>query len=183
MKIEAASSFLKDLQNLDSIKNKFYELRGWFRYHFKKDFLHVLKVVLKSYPWDEAYLYYIEQAKILEMMKYHKKYQRFVGWEQVVRDMQICYKLIDIFTEKVDLFNYEGGLKFVPIEGSDSYEVNGDNLVYHCNVKVNTKNVDRFITNPKEKKWLLLHPHELYERKAKYLYHKIRFEKDEAWWD
>ena len=183
MKVEAVPEFFKDLKNLGSLKNKYYEVRAWFRYHFKKDFLHVLKVVLKSYPWDYAYLYEIEQAKILEMMNYHKKHQRFVGWEQVVRDMQICYNLIDIFTEKKDLFHYTGNLKFVPVENSDSVEIKDDNLVYHCLVNVNTNNVDRFITHPEEKKWLLRHPHELYIKKAKYLYHKIRLENDGKWWD
>lgn len=183
MKVEAVPEFFKDLKNLGSLKHKYYEVRAWFRYHFKKDFLHVLKVVLKSYPWDETYLYYIEQAKILEMMNYHKKQQMFVGWEQVVRDMQICYNLIEIFTEKKPLFHYTGDLKFVPVDNSENVEIKSDNLVYHCLVNVNTKNVDRFIKCPEEKKWLLYHPHELYIRKAKYLYHKIRLENDGKWWD
>ena len=183
MKVEAKPSFFKSLRNIGSIKYKFHSIRAWFRYHFKKDFLHLFKVVLKSYPWDYGYLYDIEQAKILEMMNYHKKHQRFVGWEQVVRNMQICYNLIDIFTEKKPLFHYTGGLNFIPIEGSDNVEVKSDNLVYHCLVNVNTKNVDRFISHPEEKKWLLKHPHELYIKKAKYLYHKIRLENDGKWWD
>lgn len=185
MNVEAAPSFFKSLKNIGSIKDKYYQIRSWFRYHFKKDFRHLLMVVLKSYPWDEMFLYYIEQAKIQEMMNYHKKYQRFVGWEQVVRDMQICYNLIDIFTEKKELFNYTGNLKFVPVENSDNVEIKDDNLTYHCLVNVNTKNADRFLSNIPDdaKKYYIEHPHELYIVKAKYLYHKIRLERDGKWWD
>lgn len=185
MKVETNQSFFKSLKEIDSIKNKYYHVRAWFKYHFNKDFFRVLKAVLKSYPWDCSFLYYIEKAKIAEMITYHEKYKRFVGWENVVRDMKICYKLIDIFTEEKELFKYTGKVKFIPIEGSNDYEMNGDDLKYHCLVKVNTKNIDRFIGNrPKDiKKYWLEHPHELYILKAKALYHKIRCEHDSEWWD
>ena len=185
MKIETNQSFFKSLKDIYSIKNKYYHVRAWFKYHFNKDFFKLLKAVLKSYPWDYAYLYELEQAKIAEMIEYHRKRQHFVGWEEVVRDMEICYNLIDIFLEKKPLFNYDGKMKFIPIKGSDNLEMDGSDLKYHCNIYVNTKNIDRFIGNRHEdiKKYWLEHPHELYILKAKTLYHKIRCEHDSEWWD
>ena len=118
------------------------------------------------------------------MIEYHKKANMFVGVEYVIRDMELCVKLIDIFNEDgINLFHYTGGLKFMPIEGSDDFEVNDDNLQYHCDVKVNMKNIDRFVNNDAEKNMFQNSPHELYIAKAKYLYHKIRLERDGAWWD
>ena len=55
MKIETNQSFFKSLKDIDSIKNKYYHVRAWFRYHFNKDFFKVLK---------EALLYYKVQIPI-----------------------------------------------------------------------------------------------------------------------
>lgn len=186
MKVQFAPSFFESLKNLNSIKSKWYCIRGWFKYHFNKDNWNLMKVCFKGRPWDDGFLYELEQAKIKEMMNYHIKHQRFVGWENVVRDMKICINLIDIFTEKKELFNYTGSLKFIPVKDSPYKEVDASSLKYHCNVYVNTKNIERFIPkgkdNPHIDYWKE-HPHELYILKAKHLYHKIREEKDGAWWD
>ena len=183
MKVIADKSFFNSIKNLGSLKNKYYEVRAWFKYHFTKSFFHLLKTALSGYPLDESYLYELEQAKIEEMIKYHEKQQRFVGWENVVRNMKLCVKLIDIYLEKKPLFRFSGGIQFKPIEGSDSKELVFNDLTYHCLVKVNTKNVDRFAINDAQKKMFIKHPHELYITKAKYLYHKIRNDFDGAWWD
>ena len=55
-----------------------------------------------------------------------------------------------------------------------------------CDVKVNTRNADRFLPqglSEKAKQYWLDHPDEIYKLKARYLYHKIRLERDETWWD
>lgn len=187
MKSIITNSFLKSLKNIDSFKSKYYAVRVWFKYHFTKNNFNIIKTVLKGYPWDYGYLYDLERVKIKEMADYIEKRQIFVGWEQVVRDMRICINLIDIFTEKRDLFHYDGKVKYIPVKESGNteevYEVDASDLKYYTKVYVNTNNMDRFITHPEEKKWLLQHPHELYIKKAKYLYHKIRLENDGKWWD
>lgn len=183
MKTIATPSFFKSLKNINSLKSKYYHVRSWIKYHFNKDNFNIIKTVLKTYPWDYAYLYKLEKVKIQEMINYHKKHQRFEGWENVVRNMETCCKLIDIVLGETKTFEYTGDVKYIPIENSDNVEINTDSLSYHCMVNVNMKNVDRFCNNEFEKKCFLEHPHELYIRKAKYLYHKIRFENDETWWD
>lgn len=51
-------------------------------------------------PWDWGYLLNLERCKIKEMMNYINKKRRSVGYQTVVRDMQICIKLIDIVLEE-----------------------------------------------------------------------------------
>lgn len=183
MKVQVSSSFFESLKNLNSLKNKWYSVRGWFKYHFNKGNNNLMKVAWKGRPWDIDFLYELEKSKIEEMIAYHEKEQRYVGVENDIRDMKICVKLIDIFTEKADLFHYDGELKFVPIEGTDKCEVKGDGLKYNCDVKVNTRNANRFAKNEFMMEHYKKYPHELYIAKAKYLYHKIRLERDDAWWD
>ena len=72
-------------------------------------------------------------------------------------------------------------------EDSDVMElVPTPDFQYYCDVRVNTRNADRFL-NPnlteEQKEYWLEHPHEIYILKAKYLYHKIRNERDGEWWD
>ena len=120
------------------------------------------------------------------MIAYHKKSDRYVGVEQDIKWMELCVKLIDIFTEKKDIFHYTGKIKFIPIEDSDCVELDGSGLEYHCDVYVNTKNAARFVPGGKNCPYLEYwkeHAHEIYIKKAKYLYHKIRYEKDDKWWD
>lgn len=171
----------------DSVKSRWNSFTHWIRYHVNKDFCRILKTVLSGFPWDETYLYELEYVKIQEMMNYHKRTQRFVGWEKVVRDMQICLNLIDIITEKKDLYDYSGDCEFVPVEGNpDLHEFKG-NMTYKCLVNVNLKNHKRFCLyrgyTEADTELINRHPHELYIRKAKYLYHKIRMERDIEWWD
>ena len=144
-----------------------------------------MKTCWKGRPWDVGFLYELEKAKLQEMIAYHKKTLRYVGVEEDIKWMELCVKLIDIFEEKTPIFNYTGDLKFIPIKDSDCLEVDASDLKYHCNVYVNTKNASRFYSklDNNSDNYYKAFPHELYILKAKHLYHKIRYEKDVAWWD
>lgn len=156
----------------------------WFVYHFfNKNFRSLRRVLMRSWPWDEGYLYELEQAKIREMRMYHQYHKRFVGVEYVIRDMKLCESLIDIFTEKYLLFHYDRDVTDCMLKGNGS---NVQTPKYICDVRVNTKNIDRFIdpnTPTNIRQYYVEHPHELYILKAKHLYHKIRLENDGTWWD
>ena len=164
-----------------NIKEKYLETRSWLRYHlFSRSFYPLLNTVLTGYPWDHVFLYDLERAKIGEMCKYHEGNRFVEKWVIIVRDMKICMNLIDIFSEKRDLFHYTGDMQFKPTDIDDAVEVDTSGLKYHCDVYVNTRTVDRFLTKEQQKYY---HPHELYIAKAKTLYHKIRLERDATWWD
>ena len=187
MEIRVNKTFFKSLDRLTSWKywfeHAYCEIRACVKYHiFSKDFWHLFGVVLKSYPWQESYLLEIERAKIKEMANYIEKNKRFVGWEQVVRDMRICISLIGIILEEKPLFHFNGRLTFKENE-SGNYEVgHTPDFKYVCDVKVNTKNIDRFVDKEAQIGYLE-EPHEFYRLKAKYLYHKIRYDKGDEWWD
>ena len=170
----------------------YYSVRSWFRYTFNKYHRKLVKEAFNGRPWDEGYLFGIEAAKIKEMVDYHQRVQRFEGVEYVIRDMKICLSLIEIFTGKRDTFHYTGGFKFVEADKEAEKELGEEGLLeiketpdfkYHCDVAVNTKNVDRFVIDKRATKFYLEHPHELYELKARYLYHKIRYYREQEWWD
>lgn len=187
MKVIAAPSFIDSIKKLGSWKSKYYELRGWVRYHiFNKNFRKLLKTMYQSYPWDESYLYKMEKAKIEEMRKYHEKQKRFVGVEYVIRDMKICENLIEIFNGERNLFHYDGDLTFKKTDGGNYEMGTTHDFKYNCDVKVNLKNAERFLPkglDEKQKQYWFSYPHEIYELKAKHLYHKIRLERDGKWWD
>ena len=189
MKVNAAPSFFESLKRIDSFGSKLREAWYWVRIHTKKRFLRVLKATLESYPFDSSYLLVIEQAKINEIADYMELNQRFEGWEYVVRDLRLCSRLIDILRNETDYFHFDGGFNFVPSDykdenGESCYElVQSPDFKYNCDVRVNLKNIDRFARNEAERRIFERQPHELYLRKARALYHKIRLEREEEWWD
>ena len=119
------------------------------------------------------------------MIKWHEEKQRFVGVEYVIRDMRLCLSLIDIFTDKRELFHFTGKLLSEPVEGEDgTYRiVESPDFKYHCNVNVNLGNISRFVPKEEERGFYEKHPDEFYKLKARYLYHKIRFNNEITWWD
>ena len=188
MKIVAATSFFKSLKKIGSFGSKFREAVYWLKIHTRKRFLRIVKTAFSGYPYDYYYLLELEQAKLNEMADYLEENDRFVGVEFCVRDIRTCSSLIAIFTGKKSLFHYDGKIKFVPSDEKDEngeslMELNGDNLKYFCDVRVNTKNIRRFVPDEKLIEYYTEHLHELYELKAQKLYHKIRCEKEKEWWD
>ena len=144
-----------------------------------------MKEAYRGRPWDFGYLWDLEYAKIKEMADYLEKSNRFVGVEYVVRDMRICLSLIEIFSDKRDLFHFDG--KLLNDEnhngGVTVKAVGIPDFEYKCHVNVNLKNISRFVDDKDAQKWYINYPHEFYELKARYLYHKIRREREMKWWD
>ena len=183
MEVIETESFIKSLKNLNSFKSKLLGVRSWIKHHTSKDFWKIVKKVFTSYPWDYSYLYQIEKAKIEEMANYLEKSNRFVGVEQVVRDMRICISLLSIMIGEKELFRYDGGMVHIP-NGDGTYKVRpSKDFKYNCLVKVNTRNAARFVDDEVYRNYCIEHPHELYEVKARKLYFKIREERDMTWWD
>lgn len=178
--------FFEDIWN--GIVDFYLKVRGWVRYHTKKDFFKLLWTVLKGYPWDYSYMYELERAKLVEMIGYQKRTLRFVGVERVIRDMELCVSLIDIITERKQLFTFEGEPIWKDMEDKNLKEFDGSNIKYKCLVNVNTRNAERFFNRKKfsDNMWNYLltdDKHEIYKTKARYLYEKIRLEHMEEWWD
>lgn len=182
MKVIATENFFTSFKNCFGIRGKINKIRSWFHYHFTKGYWKLFKTVLQSYPFDYSYLLELEKVKIIEMADYIEKAARYEGYEKDVKYMRIAAKLIDIITEQVNLFHYNGKLEFIPLE-NNKYEVNTNNLEYVCHVNVNTRNINRFFNKEEPIEYYKIHKHELYIRKARYLYHKIRYYEEEKWWN
>lgn len=183
MKVEIGLNFFKSLKDCFGIKGKFNELKMWFHYHFRKDFWKIIKTAFSGYPYDHSYILQLEKAKIIEVSNYIESAARYQGYEKDVKWMRIAVKLLDILIDDgMSLFHYNGKLEYIPLE-NDMYEVNSDNLNYVCDVYVNTRNINRFFKQYEPIDYYKKREHELYLRKARYLYHKIRLYYEEQWWD
>jgi hypothetical protein len=133
-------------------------------------------------PWDWYYLLNLERCKIREMMNYIDKTRRFVGYQTVIRDMQICIKLIDIVLEE-DI-PYKAWL-----HQSYGHPVKDFELLEEIKFPkyINTKNRHRFLRKdflngsyPNIFNSLLT---EYRKVKALALYNKIRTYTLFSWWD
>lgn len=133
-------------------------------------------------PWDWYYLLNLERCKIKEMMNYINKKRRFVEYQTVVRDMQICIKLIDIVLEEDA--PYKSWL-----HQSYGNPVKDFELLEEAKFPkyINIRNRHRFLHKdflngdyPNIFNSLLA---EYRKRKALALYNKIRTYKLFSWWD
>ena len=128
-------------------------------------------------PWDYGFLLEIEQHKIREMAAYFKKSQLTEGWELQVRDLELCDRLIDIILEKDRYYK--------------SWLHNCYDSLPHKHLSftpyVNDRNYKRFIPTAdisNMKDCLLPHWHvNLRQKKALFLYNKIRAFRIHSWWD
>lgn len=140
----------------------------WLKRHLTKEHRELVKEAIEFEPWDWTYLMNLERAALVRMVAYHRQSQTFVGWDRAVREMEICIRLIDIITEDVKLTTGFPGYKF-------------------CRT-FNYRNMDRWATKleqtiVQESLYKGLFMESIYRKKAEYLYHKIRAEREQTWWD
>lgn len=120
------------------------------------------KLLKEDRDWDWAYMLELEQFKLKRMSKYFAESQSVQGWEQMVSEINLCIKLIDIIMErdpKGYFFNLTRKLPYV-----------------------NSRNWKRFVSQ---------HPEpindyyldDLRQAKALHLYNLIRTYRMRSWWD
>lgn len=114
------------------------------------------KIFTSHYDW--YYLLALERYKINAMAKDFEKHHFYVGWENEVRDMKLCVKLLDI------------------IMGEDSISKNWIKEICY----INTKNYKRFISYEPNRSYS--HKLEFRRIKALHLYNKIRNRVFRWWW-
>ena len=149
-----------------------------FEHLLNEHFWRKIKIVCQSRPWDFWGLYALEKESIAELWDYIQCEDRYYGVEYDVRDMKIAERLLEIMMDDTQFFHFE-----TP-EYQDGLDNNGNEVrfpLYVCDVKVNLRNIDRFVKDPVLKRYYMSHPHELYIEKARCLYHKIRLERDLNW--
>lgn len=143
-------------------------------------------------PWDFGFLLELEQHKIREMCKYFKKHHHLTNWQFVVRDLELCLKLIDIILEK-DIY-YKSWLdnNYTQYWSDKSFLCKPKDRNYiPFSVYVNINNSKRFFPQADFNcDSIKQHPRlmdgakiSLREKKALFLYNKIRAYRMECWWD
>ena len=161
---------------------------SWVCVHTRRPFLKLLGTVLRSWPYDADDLYEIEKAKLEEILNQFERMKEkntyTCSTDEDIRDLRLCISLLDKIVNESKLYDYLGDLKLVKDpENKGCYKFHkSENWKYICKVNVNFNNISRF-SSPIYFDFYRSTPHELYLRKAKYLYHKIRYERDDGWWD
>ena len=138
--------------------------------------------------WDFGFLLKLEQYKIREMINYFKQHHHLSNWEFVVRDLQICDKLISIVLEEDEHRKSWSDANY----GEGKWCYNKEKVKYvRFHIKVNTRNSKRFFPLANFNNLIALqNPHledgakiSLRQQKALYLYNKIRAYRMQSWWD
>ena len=190
---------------METHNNLYWRIYRWFKWDAKhapreiaqgfKNLWRWLPIVWKDRDWDDHFIFEPLKFKIKNTANYTEKKQRFVGWENEVRYMRICVKLIEHIqndyyqSEYFDYFDFKG--EFVPIEGSDNFEwksnVTRDDISNYISKYPHTKRVvlsDEKLSNYRNtEKGLALAMGIVRHRKAKKLLFKILHDRIEYWWD
>lgn len=120
------------------------------------------KCIKKDNDWDWVYLMTLEKEKLINMANYFSKSRLVVGWENDVKWINYCIKLINIIIE--DDF---------PVRNNEDKYVNLRNVkrFYNCHELTNNDMEDSYIKNM------------IYTLKAENLYYEIRKNYTRKWWD
>lgn len=140
--------------------------------HNLKNKILLVKEAAFGRNWDWTSLQMLEYRKICEMLNCCKeKASIYADSQYTIRELSICKKLLEIILE---------------------IDINEDEI-FTKSEKLNLRNINRFfpssvaasyesiIARDKEslRKWVLI---DFYQEKARHLYHKIRFLKEQSWW-
>ena len=182
-----------------------WKIKRWFRWEAKylhRDIIKGIKNLWKWFPlvwkdrnWDSHFIFEVLKFKIKNTSKYIGTHQRFVGWENEVRYMDLCVKLIDRIQEEwyqMEYMEYEDSeIEFVPSSEKGLYEM--EETITRNDLK---SYIDKYPNSKREvfkqemfKGYLQtergtaisigVHRH----LKARRLLFKILEEKIEGWWD
>ena len=181
---------------------KVYRWIKWDLKHFprdvKKGFINLYKwfpIVWKDRDWDNHFIFEALKFKLKNTANYFEEKQRFVGWEDEVKYIRICEKLItriqdDYYQmEYTDYVNMEFDL--IPISNTDRFEykstVTENNLnkyfALYPKTKKKTLSSDKYKAYVSTDTGLALAMGIERHLKARKLLFKIMEEKIEGWWD
>jgi len=183
----------------------YWKLYRWVRWdlkHFPRDvkqgFINLWKwfpIVWKDRDWDDHFIFEALKFKLKNTANYFEEKQRFVGWEDEVKYIRICEKLITRIQEDyyqmeyTDYVNLEFDL--IPISNSDKFEykstVTENNIEKYFALYPKTKkkvlSSDKYKTYVHTDTGLALAMGIERHLKARKLLFKIMERRIEAWWE
>lgn len=142
----------------------------------------LLKLAGKFQPGDFGYMLQIEKQMLKQMQEYHSTANITVDNPEIARQIKWAIKLLDIADETNSAWQTSGKLF---IANGDKLERN-PNCGEYLTTYINTRNWKRFFTFPDEVNinWKYLHTQDhLRQRKAWYIYNKLRYLYLMWWWD
>jgi len=174
-----------------SIRESLRTIRFWLKTNWNKEHLRVVWEALSGQPYDHSYYTELEIAKLEEMIAYHKKSRIIEESERkhIIFWMEKAKRMLEIADDPIQLVEYDGHIEFEPVTvdtengKEECYELKGEDLKRRLKVYINTRNIDRFVYDEREKEFLLKFPEDLYARKAKHIYAEIWKRYLEEWWD
>jgi hypothetical protein len=182
----------------------YWKLYRWFRWdakHAHRDIAQGFRNLWKWFPiiwkdrdWDDHFIFEVLKFKIKNTADYTEKKQRFVGWENEVRYMRICEKLMGRIqneyyqTEYQDYYDFD--MSTVPAEDG-LYEVvfdvkrddTAEFVKKYPHALRRAKKDPRYENFFKDKKTGGLAVGMIRHEKARKLLFKILEQRIERWWD
>ena len=182
----------------------YWKLYRWFRWDAKhahrdiaqgfRNLWKWLPIIWKDRDWDDHFIFEVLKFKIKNTAKYTEKKQRFVGWEDEVRYMRICEKLMGKIqneyyqTEYQDYYDFD--MSTVPTEDG-LYEVvfdvkrddTAEFVKKYPHALRRAKKDPRYENFFKDKKTGGLAVGMIRHEKARKLLFKILEQRIERWWD
>lgn len=180
----------------------YWKVYRWFKWdakHFHKDIEYGLKNLWKWFPtiwkdrdWDNHFIFEVIEFKLDNMISAFQDKQKFEGWEDDVKYMKICKKLIEriqINYYQDEYFDYvDLDLEIVKAGSSFKLEetIHRDDVAEYLAKYPNTHRLVK--DNPKYKGYqkdmgLALAVGMELHLKARKLLFKILEEKIEGWWE
>ena len=182
----------------------YWKLYRWFRWDAKhahrdiaqgfRNLWKWLPLIWKDRDWDDHFIFEVLKFKIKNTADYTEKKQRFVGWENEVRYMRICEKLMGRIqneyyqTEYQDYYDFD--MSTVPTEDG-LYEVvfdvkrddTAEFVKKYPHALRRAKKDPRYENFFKDKKTGGLAVGMIRHEKARKLLFKILEQRIERWWD
>jgi hypothetical protein len=181
---------------------KVYRWIKWDLKHFPRDvkegFINLYKwfpIVWKDRDWDDHFIFEALKFKLKNTANYFEEKQRFVGWEDEVKYIRICEKLITRIQDDYYQMEYtdyvELEFDFIPISNTDKFEykrtVTENNIdkyfALYPKTKKKTLSSDKYKSYVSTDTGLALAMGVERHLKARKLLFKIMEEKIQGWWD
>lgn len=160
---------------------------------------HWLPIIVKDHDWDHAFIYYALQHKLKRTADHLERKKQYENWEEDVKYIRICVKLIDLLTDGIYECEYQNyfdrEIKFINVPNGKGYTmdaiikwekfdeyINQNKLTYRKVLKHIEENRARYV-NPDKKQWQChLISHFKHEKSKKLLFNIIS-NKIERWWE
>ena len=174
-------------------------LRLWYKfegkYMFKnfkqgiKNLINYFSIIWKDRDWDYRYTLNILEYKLKRQRNHIEKNKRFIGYEFVVRDIDICLNLLDKFKEdyyNLEMYDYlDQTHEFIPTDKTNKW--------FTLEFKTQRNDLQKYFEkypkiyekykHLKDDKKIAHKMGDHLNNKCKKLFFKILEEKILSWWD